>query len=277
MKQGWRRNLTLTDNSSAFLTSTRPCVLMARAQSSYLFLASSSELSFECLSWTSESLCWALGHANKQRGTQKQHKDTIPWMELHFMPAGMVSVFAYSTEQFVVWIILLRFIVVNGGESFDDVPHEKRQLGIRLKYPLRAQEAYYSYRCYPRPYKRYFPYIQPCYRYRVSTIVLKPATFGRQRVYRIYATPSLILQSSGSVGLSLVMWILGSLIAASGTAVFIELGTVDTLLSFAPVLLTSMETRGCQGVVERRTTSSSSFESLNSSWATFMRYSPFSL
>ena len=43
---------------------------------------------------------------------------------------------------------------------------------------------------------------------------------------RIYATPSLILQSCGSVGLSLVMWFLGALIAAAGTAVFIELGTV---------------------------------------------------
>ena len=43
---------------------------------------------------------------------------------------------------------------------------------------------------------------------------------------RIYATPSLILPSCGSVGLSLVMWLLGALIAAAGTAVFIELGTV---------------------------------------------------
>ncbi|EKM56614.1 uncharacterized protein PHACADRAFT_172270 [Phanerochaete carnosa HHB-10118-sp] len=41
----------------------------------------------------------------------------------------------------------------------------------------------------------------------------------------IFATPSVILRSSGSVGLSLVMWLLGALVAACGTAVYIELGT----------------------------------------------------
>lgn len=43
---------------------------------------------------------------------------------------------------------------------------------------------------------------------------------------RIYATPSLILRSCGSVGMSLLLWVLGALIAAAGTAVFIEFGTV---------------------------------------------------
>lgn len=42
----------------------------------------------------------------------------------------------------------------------------------------------------------------------------------------IFATPSVILRSSGSVGLSLVMWLLGAVVAACGTAVYIELGTV---------------------------------------------------
>ncbi|KAI0766302.1 APC amino acid permease [Irpex lacteus] len=41
----------------------------------------------------------------------------------------------------------------------------------------------------------------------------------------IFATPSVILRSSGSVGLSLVMWLLGAVVAACGTAVYIELGT----------------------------------------------------
>ncbi|GJE86598.1 amino acid permease [Phanerochaete sordida] len=41
----------------------------------------------------------------------------------------------------------------------------------------------------------------------------------------IFATPSVILRSSGSVGLSLAMWLLGALVAACGTAVYIELGT----------------------------------------------------
>jgi hypothetical protein len=43
---------------------------------------------------------------------------------------------------------------------------------------------------------------------------------------RIYATPSNILRSSGSVGVSLIMWLVGALIAACGTTVYIELGTV---------------------------------------------------
>jgi hypothetical protein len=43
---------------------------------------------------------------------------------------------------------------------------------------------------------------------------------------RIYATPSVILRSSGSVGVALLMWLLGALIAAAGTTVYIELGTV---------------------------------------------------
>ncbi|CAL1709012.1 unnamed protein product [Somion occarium] len=41
----------------------------------------------------------------------------------------------------------------------------------------------------------------------------------------IFATPSVILRSSGSVGLSLVLWLLGAIVAACGTAVYIELGT----------------------------------------------------
>ncbi|KAI0070128.1 hypothetical protein K474DRAFT_912325 [Panus rudis PR-1116 ss-1] len=41
----------------------------------------------------------------------------------------------------------------------------------------------------------------------------------------IFATSSVILRSAGSVGLSLVLWLLGALVAACGTAVYIELGT----------------------------------------------------
>ncbi|KAK5996931.1 High-affinity methionine permease [Cladobotryum mycophilum] len=41
----------------------------------------------------------------------------------------------------------------------------------------------------------------------------------------IFATPSSILSLSGSVGLSLFMWLAGSLIAAAGTAVYLEWGT----------------------------------------------------
>ncbi|KAJ5914766.1 hypothetical protein N7504_003649 [Penicillium tannophilum] len=41
----------------------------------------------------------------------------------------------------------------------------------------------------------------------------------------IFATPGTILQLSGSVGLSLFMWVIGTLIAMAGTAVYLEWGT----------------------------------------------------
>ena len=46
-------------------------------------------------------------------------------------------------------------------------------------------------------------------------------------MFRIYATPSVILRSSGSVGVALLMWFIGALMAAAGTTVYIELGTVS--------------------------------------------------
>ena len=52
---------------------------------------------------------------------------------------------------------------------------------------------------------------------------------------RIFATPSVILRSSGSVGFSLIMWLLGAAVAACGTAVYIELGTVSSVQIFHPV------------------------------------------
>ncbi|KAK0451030.1 APC amino acid permease [Armillaria borealis] len=72
------------------------------------------------------------------------------------------------------------------GESYDDVPQAKRQLGL------------------------------------FSAIFL---VFNRIIGTGIYATPSNILRSSGSPGLALVMWLAGASIAAVGTAVYVELGT----------------------------------------------------
>ncbi|KAF9255771.1 APC amino acid permease [Marasmius fiardii PR-910] len=72
------------------------------------------------------------------------------------------------------------------GESFDNVPKSKRQLGL------------------------------------LSAIFL---IFNRIIGTGIYATPSNILRASGSVGVALIMWVVGAIIAATGTAVFIELGT----------------------------------------------------
>ncbi|KAG2107010.1 APC amino acid permease [Suillus discolor] len=40
-----------------------------------------------------------------------------------------------------------------------------------------------------------------------------------------FAAPSVILRSSGSVGMTFVMWIIGTLVACAGTAVFVEFGT----------------------------------------------------
>ncbi|KAJ7488271.1 APC amino acid permease [Mycena latifolia] len=72
------------------------------------------------------------------------------------------------------------------GESFDNVPQERRQLGL------------------------------------ASAALL---IFNRVIGTGIFATPSAILFSSGSVGVALVMWVLGALIAIAGTTVYVELGT----------------------------------------------------
>ncbi|KAJ6612557.1 APC amino acid permease [Mycena sp. CBHHK59/15] len=76
--------------------------------------------------------------------------------------------------------------VLDAGESFDNVPRSKRQLGL------------------------------------ISAVFL---IFNRVIGTGIYATPSVILRTSGSVGMALIMWLLGALIAAAGTAVYVELGT----------------------------------------------------
>ncbi|KAJ7245611.1 APC amino acid permease [Mycena haematopus] len=72
------------------------------------------------------------------------------------------------------------------GETFDNVPRAKRKLGL------------------------------------TSAVFL---VFNRVIGTGIYATPSVILRTSGSVGVALLMWFLGALIAAAGTAVYVELGT----------------------------------------------------
>ncbi|KAJ7624809.1 APC amino acid permease [Roridomyces roridus] len=72
------------------------------------------------------------------------------------------------------------------GEAFDDVPQARRQLGV-------ASAAF--------------------------------LIFNRVIGTGIFATPSVILHSSGSVGIALTMWVLGALIAIAGTLVYVELGT----------------------------------------------------
>lgn len=70
----------------------------------------------------------------------------------------------------------------------------------------------------------------------------------------IFATPSTILSLSGSVGLSLIMWVAGTFIAMAGTAVYLEWGTAiprygsSTHTLFEDHSLTTSETE------ERKTT-----------------------
>ncbi|KAK7046438.1 high affinity methionine permease [Favolaschia claudopus] len=72
------------------------------------------------------------------------------------------------------------------GESFDNVPQARRQLGLSSAAFL---------------------------------------IFNRVIGTGIFATPSAILLSSGSVGIALIMWVLGALIAIASTIVYVELGT----------------------------------------------------
>ncbi|KIY63423.1 APC amino acid permease [Cylindrobasidium torrendii FP15055 ss-10] len=72
------------------------------------------------------------------------------------------------------------------GEQFDNVPKDKRKLGL----------------------------------FSAASLI-----FNRLIGTGIFATPSLILHASGSVGVALCMWLCGAVIAAIGTTVYIELGS----------------------------------------------------
>ena len=49
------------------------------------------------------------------------------------------------------------------------------------------------------------------------------------QIDRIFATPSVILRSTGSVGMALTMWLIGAIVAVTGSAVYLEYGTVSVL------------------------------------------------
>ena len=53
---------------------------------------------------------------------------------------------------------------------------------------------------------------------------------------RVFATPSVILRSAGSVGMALIMWLLGAAVAATGSAVYLEYGTVSALLPSGAIM-----------------------------------------
>ena len=94
---------------------------------------------------------------------------------------------------------------------------------------------------------------------------------------RIYATPSNILRSSGSVGVSLIMWLVGALIAACGTTVHIELGTVCIYFFWlnpitGPCLY--FLSRDFLGAEARRITSNTFTVVPNSWWRVFLPFTP---
>ncbi|KAF9652380.1 amino acid transporter [Thelephora ganbajun] len=72
------------------------------------------------------------------------------------------------------------------GEAFDNVPVHKRKLGL------------------------------------TSAVFL---IFNGMIGTGIFATPSVILRSAGSVGMAFTMWLIGAVVAATGSAVYLEYGT----------------------------------------------------
>ncbi|KAJ5681942.1 uncharacterized protein N7477_001882 [Penicillium maclennaniae] len=65
----------------------------------------------------------------------------------------------------------------------------------------------------------------PDSRRQIGVISASMLIFNRVVGTGIFATPSTILQLTGSVGLSLFLWVIGTAIAMAGTAVYLEWGT----------------------------------------------------
>ncbi len=92
------------------------------------------------------------------------------------------------------------------GETFDDVPPERRTIGLWSAVFLIFNRIIGT---------GYATTLAP------SVIIIVNSHHNDS----IFATPSTILSSSGSVGLALFMWVIGGIIAASGLAVYVEFGT----------------------------------------------------
>lgn len=65
----------------------------------------------------------------------------------------------------------------------------------------------------------------PDSRRQIGVLSAAALIFNRVVGTGIFATPSSILDLSGSVGLALFMWVIGTIIALAGTAVYLEWGT----------------------------------------------------
>ena len=58
---------------------------------------------------------------------------------------------------------------------------------------------------------------------------IQTITLSTVIIHSVFAAPSILLESSGSVGLTFVMWIIGASVSAAGAAVYVEFGTVISL------------------------------------------------
>lgn len=111
-----------------------------------------------------------------------------------------------------------------------------RQTPSPLKMARAAQMALPSYVC-DSPVCRWLVFVltsidegnifeaTPEDRRQIGVVSASFLIFNRVIGTGIFATPSTILSLSGSVGLSLFMWVAGTLIAVAGTAVYLEWGT----------------------------------------------------
>ncbi|KAI5293652.1 hypothetical protein KEM52_005348 [Ascosphaera acerosa] len=60
---------------------------------------------------------------------------------------------------------------------------------------------------------------------RVGVVSATFLIFNRIIGTGVFATPGVIMQLTGSAGLSMLLWLAGTLIAMSGAAVYLEFGT----------------------------------------------------
>ena len=159
----------------------------------------------------------------------------------------------------------------DNGETYDNVPKNRRQLGQVITWSCGIG---IKQKPLCRPIQCYVSYFQWVDRKRVRCCEFMKLQWTRTDRHwnRIYATPSNILRSSGSVGVSLIMWLVGAFIAACGTTVFVELGTVCFSLNPISGPCLCFLSRDFLGVEVRRITSNT-FTVVPNSWRRV--FSPF--
>ncbi|KIK89065.1 hypothetical protein PAXRUDRAFT_802174 [Paxillus rubicundulus Ve08.2h10] len=96
---------------------------------------------------------------------------------------------------------------------------------LRSRSPLEPSEPAGTQDGTESMYPRTFVDDVPDARRQLGLLSAMSLIFNRVIGTGVFAAPSIILNSSGSVGMTFVIWILGALIAAAGTAVYVEFGT----------------------------------------------------